>query len=163
MDPLSITTGIVTLYSTLASLKRFRDEYRNAPQVIKDIEVDCEVTFQIIRHAKDILDTRDSLLGPDDFESVVNIRAELAKHINLLQLQVEDLRNELLKFMLSQPSTRFGMLTSKTMLPWATQPFTEAHTKIVKRRKEFERLKQSLAESVNPLVPVRQRVLMQDL
>lgn len=143
MDPLSITTGIITLYSTLLQLKKFKDSYTEAPQIILAIEHDCSITLKIIRKAKSRLDRLDRVLTVDDHINDESIKRDLVDNVEELKPQILSLQDDLKRF-LEVPNTNFHQLKS-----WATRPsqvhqLKDWHRKIVERRKHFERLQRDL-------------------
>jgi hypothetical protein len=143
MDPLSIATGIITLYSTLLQLKKFKDSYTEAPQIILDIERDCSITLKIIRKAKSRLDRLDGLLTADDHINDESIKRDLVDNINELKPQILSLQNDLKRF-LELPNTNFDQLKSWVTRPSQVRRLKDWHRKIVERREHFERLQRDL-------------------
>jgi len=143
MDPLSITTGIITLYSTLLQLKKFKDSYTEAPQIIIAIERDCNITLNIIRNARSRLDRLDRVLKVDDHINDESIKRDLVDNIKELQPQILSLQNDL-KRLLELPNTNFHQLKSWVTRPSQVRRLKDWHRKIVERRKHFERLQRDL-------------------
>jgi len=143
MDPLSIATGIITLYSTLLQLKKFKDSYTEAPQIILDIERDCSITLKIVRKAKSRLDRLDGLLTADDHINDESIKRDLVDNINELMPQILSLQNDLKRF-LELPNTNFDQLKSWVTRPSQVHRLKNWHRKIIERRKHFERLQRDL-------------------
>jgi hypothetical protein len=143
MDPLSITTGIITLYSTLLQLKKFKDSYTEAPQIVLAIERDCSVTLKIIRTAKSRLDRLDRVLTVDDHINDESIKRDLVDNIKELKPQILSLQDDLKRF-LELPNTNFDQLKSWVMRPSQVHQLKDWHRKIVEKRKHFERLQRDL-------------------
>jgi hypothetical protein len=143
MEPFSIATGIITLYSTLLQLKKFKDSYTEAPQIILDIEHDCSITLKIIRKAKSRLDRLDRVLTVDDHINDESIKRDLVDNINELKPQILSLQNDLKRF-LELPNTNFDQLKSWVTRPSQVRRLKDWHRKIVERREHFERLQRDL-------------------
>lgn len=146
MEPLSITTGIITLYSTLLQLKKFKDSYTEAPQIILAIERDCSITLKIICKAKSRLDQLgqlDRVLTVDDHINYESIKRDLEDNIKELKPQILSLQNDLRRF-LELPNTNFHQLKSWVTRPSQVRRLKDWHGKIVERREHFERLQRDL-------------------
>jgi hypothetical protein len=143
MEPLSITTGIITLYSTLLQLKKFKNSYTKAPQTISDIERDCSITLKIIRKAKSRLDRLDRVLTVDDHINDESIKRDLVDNIEELKPQILSLQNDLKRF-LELPNTNLHQLKSLVTRTSQVDRLNDWHKKIVERRKHFERLQREL-------------------
>lgn len=143
MDPISITTGIISLYSTLLQLKKFKDSYTEAPQIILAIERDCSITLKIIRKAKSRLDRLDRVLTADDHINDESIKRDLVDNIKELKPQILSLQNDLKRF-LELPNTNFHQLKSWVTRPSQVRRLKDWHRKIVERRGHFERLQRDL-------------------
>jgi hypothetical protein len=143
MDPLSITTGIITLYSTLLQLRKFKDSCAEAPQVILEIERDCSITLKIIRKAKSRLDRLDRVLTKEDRFNDGCIKNDLVDSIEKLKPQILSLQNDLKRY-LELPNTNFHQLKSWVTRPINVSQLRDWHKKIVERREHFERLQREL-------------------
>lgn len=143
MDPLSITTGIIALYSTLLQLREFAAIYAEAPQVISYIQRDCSTTLNIIRRARSKLDQLDALLTDDDKTDHESIRRDLLGNIEELLRKLFSLQSTL-KDLLRSPDTNFDQLRNLVTTRAKINVLRGLHRDIVERREVFERLQRSL-------------------
>jgi len=144
-DPLSITTGIITLYSALLQIKRLKEAYKQAPQIVSALEEDCDATLKIIRHAKSRLDRLEVILKNDDYIGAVNIRDELETRILLLRPEIEALQIDLCDF-LRRPSKTWSLDQVTAFFTRSNQMrrLTEMHNKMAQKRQIFESFQRAL-------------------
>ena len=143
MDPLSIITGSITLYSAASSLKKFKDSCSEAPEFISELLEDCNQTLKILLHAKFILRRLDRALVDKDAFGPVNIRNELKKNIASLQPDIETLREQLTA--LEHPAkTNYDLWKKRVKKILRKSQLEESHKKISKKLDGFERIRRSL-------------------
>lgn len=143
MDPLSIITGSITLYSAVWSLKKFKDSYSEAPEFISELLEDCNQTLKILLHAKSILRQLDKTLVNQDVFGPVNIRDELNGNIACLQPDIEALQKQLTA--LEHPAkTNYDLWKKRVKRFLQISQLEESHKKIFKKLKRFEQIRQSL-------------------
>ena len=143
MDPLSITTGIITLYSTAWGLKKLVDSYREAPEVIKTLERDCDETLDIILHTKSRLDSYERHPTPEDAFNPIDIRQKLREHIINLHPDIKALKAEL-RTLLRPPATNYEHLRGLILKAHHVSNLKVLHKKIHGRLPHFDRLLKSL-------------------
>lgn len=143
MDPLTITTGIITLYTAVWQLEKLRESYTNVPEIIKSLERDCDGTLRIILHTKYRLDRHDRHPSPDDPVNPIDIREEMRKIIALLHPEVEALKAELTT-LLRSPETNYDYLKSRLVKARHVHHLQSMHKKIGERLVQFDRLLRSV-------------------
>lgn len=142
VDPLSITTGIITLYSVVWQLKKFKDFYIDAPEIIRSLEEHCEETLNIILHTKYRLDSHERHPTPDDTINPVDIRERLRKNIATLHPEVKALQAELTT-LLKSPETHYAYLKSLLVKARHASRLENMHKKIIDRLGQFDRILRS--------------------
>jgi hypothetical protein len=143
VDPLSVTTGIITLYSAVWQLKSLKDSYTDAPEIIRSLERDCDETLTVILHTKYRLDSYDRQLTPDDTFNPVDIREKLRNYIATLHPEAKALETELTA-LLRSPETNYAYLKSLVVKAHHVRHLENMHKKIVDRLVQFDRLLRSV-------------------
>jgi len=143
MDPLSITTGIITLYSTIWQLKRLKDAQAEVPEVIRLLEADCDHTLGVILHTKSRLDSHDRHPTPNDVFNPIDIREKLRANIACLHPEVKSLQAALTT-LLQSPGTNYDYLKSLLVKQRHVTHLKSVHKKIAGKLEHFDRLLQAL-------------------
>lgn len=140
-EPLAIATTIISLYSTLSALKRYKDSYANAPDIVKSLTRECDTTLLILTHTKSRLENDKTDNNPSDPENPLspNIEAALQTYITALYPEVEALKQELWK-LLRPPETNYHKFKAKLLTPYHVSRFKEIQTKINRDREHFNYL-----------------------
>jgi len=142
-DPLSITTGIVTLYSTVWSLRKLIIAYKDAPETVRLLARDCDETLDIVLHTKCRLDNYDRHPTPEDTLNPVDIRQKLRDNINALRPDIDALKEELRT--LQRPAeTNYAHLKKSILMPNHVSKLKGLQKKINSRLPQFDRLLKSL-------------------
>lgn len=142
-DPLSIATGIITLYSTAWSLKKLVQLHREAPEIIKKLERDCTVTLDVIVHTKHRLDIYESYSTPEDAFRPINIRQKLREHIEDLYPDITKLKAEL-KALERPPATNYEHFRDLALKPHHVSKLKGLHKRIRDKVRQFGMLLRSL-------------------
>ncbi|KAK4233352.1 ankyrin repeat-containing domain protein [Achaetomium macrosporum] len=104
MDPLSITTASIALYTTAIKIKRCLQDFANAPEVLKRLSNDCEVALHLLRAAQFRIDRRRHL--EDDEDTYQGIQVLLRQTVRSVFPLCLKLRNEIARLS-SVPRTRY--------------------------------------------------------
>jgi len=139
MDPVSITTGIVTLFSVLHKLKEYKDSCAKAHDVLLKLERDCKVTLDKILHAKRVLDRLELITGGYYTFGGDNVRERLETSITELQPELVALLAEISRLSI-EPRTNLGLLKdiAKKALQIPTDKLSERRERILEKTKNFE-------------------------
>ncbi len=143
MDPLSITTGIITLYSVVWQLKSLRDSYREAPETIKALARDCDDTLNVILHTIWRLDSYEPDPDPDKTFNPVDIRYRLREHIATLYPEVKALREKLAAIQ-REPETNWDHLAAHVLKRPRLSHLEGVHRRIAERLVQLDRLLRSV-------------------
>lgn len=136
MDPLSITTAIVALGSTLIQLQILRANFTDAPDIIAVIENDCRVTTCVLEATKQVLSPRSKDDGDHDTPRV-NMEDILRDNVAQFQLDIDALLSELKKLNTTHAS-RIGRLIQRGRMAWELRYLTAMHNKILAMQRQFE-------------------------
>jgi hypothetical protein len=144
-DPLSITTGIITLWSVISKIKKFKAAYEEAGNLLNTLESECELTLDIIRSTKRGLDRLELITGSYYIDGGVNIRQRLARTIEELRPDLFSLSKEITQLS-AEPKTRLSVWTSrgKRLLQSPPGNVAQLQKRIVKKREEFNQLRAAL-------------------
>ena len=145
MDPLSITTGIITLWSVLSKIKKFKDAYDEAGSVLTTLENECELTLDIIRSTKRDLDRLELITGSYYVDGDVNNRQKLARIIKELRPDLLSLSDEITRLS-AEPKTRVALWTrqGRRLLQSPPGNVAQLQKRIIKKREEFTQLRAAL-------------------
>jgi len=144
MDPISITTGIITLFAVIRKIQRFRRDVAEAGNLLRDLERDCTLTLDLIRNCKRNLDRLELIMGGSFIYDGDDIRKKLTKIIQELDPDLKALGREIARLAL-EPQNRFELWrnAARRALPLPSK-LSDKHKEIVKKRKEFEKLQSAL-------------------
>jgi len=135
-EPLAVTTAIITLYSTLVKLKRYRDSFTEAPEIISALLRECDSTFVILQHTKERLQ---GYRNQRSTSKEIDIRAELQDHIAQFKSEVDALKHELVNLR-HHPTTNLDHIKGVVSKKWRVERLLKIHKKIVQSRKQFDGL-----------------------
>jgi len=142
-EPLSITTAIITFYSAIYALKKYKDSYTDVPAIIEALACECDLTLEILLHTKWRLYNHDKHPTPDNTLNPVNIRARLGEHIARLYPEVKALTQELAT-LLRPSQTNYDHIKSLVLKPHHRSRLGRIQGNIVESRKQFDRLLRSI-------------------
>ncbi|KAH6881161.1 ankyrin repeat-containing domain protein [Thelonectria olida] len=136
MDPLSITTSIITLYNAAAQLNEIRRHHSDADGTLAEIQHDCYRVLEILRHFRPLLRQRRELLQPDERFNSVTLEKSLEEDCNHLIQEVNKLLKDLAKLS-SPPETRGELLWSHVKRHVNLRRLQHAHATIKETFQKF--------------------------
>ncbi|KAJ4249746.1 hypothetical protein NW762_012087 [Fusarium torreyae] len=137
MDPLSITTTILTLGTVLTELNKITTRYANASRTLVLIKSNCDQSITLLNHFAGLLEQRRNLIPPIvDSDDFLRLQKLLVKGCNELKQDIKELREQIEEF--TTCDTRGELLLNHIKLFTKLRPFEQAHTAIEKRLKDFQ-------------------------
>ena len=144
-DPLSIATGILTLYQAILELKRLRDALKRTPTIVANIESECHLVLNSLQYAQVRLHFMEEMdLDNPDRPLCLRIQHDIRDAIEELRPDIERLQAELSRLRQLSPRTLLGSWVGALQQYHNMPALVEASEKIAKKRKEFDGLKQEL-------------------
>jgi len=137
MDPLTIATGIITLYSVVWHLRRLSESFTSVPAVVANLERETSWTLRILIHTQWRLYFDSGPLASDDYNPT-DIRGLLADVIGELRPEVQALRADLVE-MLRPPETNFESIMHRLSMTHLSR-LRRAHRAISERLRHFDRV-----------------------
>jgi len=144
-DPISIAAGILTLFSVLRKLKEYKESCSNAHDVLLKLERDCQVTLDLILHAKRVLDRLELITDGYYTFNGDDIREKLRLSIAELQPELLSLIDEIGRLS-AQPRTNLGLLKNmaKKALQMPTDKLAERRESILEKTQNFSQWRSAL-------------------
>lgn len=143
LEPITITTAIITLSNTLERVIRLLNNFANAGSTVTDIRRDCVLTGSILGYIQQQLNSRApptlSIDGSDTQDAGINLQRVLKDNVEQLQLDLNVLETELSA--LGDPSPRdtiIGKLVARGQISWKMSNLRAMHQKIVSKQSQFQ-------------------------
>lgn len=151
VDPLSITTAIITLANTLERAINIVSNIKDAPQKLLDIKADCNLTHGVLKSIRRQLTATEVVLptlkicGNDDQDAGVNLASLLRDSVDQLQLDLNSLLGEMERLDRSGNSeSRIYGWVSRGVLGFRMSYLVGMHRKIVTKRGQLQLVQSSL-------------------
>jgi len=151
VDPLSITTAIITLGNTLERAVNLLNDIQDAPQKIVDIKSDCNLTQGVLKSIRRQLKATEVALptlhiqGRKDGDAGVSLANLLRDNVDQLQLDLNSLLDELERLDRSGNSeSRIYGWISRGVLGFRMSYLVGMQRKIVTKRGQLQLVQSSL-------------------
>ncbi len=153
VEPLSITTGIITLVNTLHHVTTLLADFKDAPKKVLDIRSDCEFTQSILENIRQQL--RSSVLPTllidgaesedQDASPGVNLANLLQDNVYQLQLDISALLEEIERLSPSSGhESKIGGWISKGIIGWRMPYLSAMQQKILSKRYQLQLVQSNL-------------------
>lgn len=149
VEPITITTAIITLSNTLQRVTRLLNNFANAERTIADIKRDCVLTESVLEYIQQQLDSKAPPIlridGSNTQDAGINLQNVLKDNVEQLQLDLNVLETELSALSdPCRPDTRIGKLVARGQVSWKMSNLTAMHQKIVTKQWQLQLVLSSL-------------------
>jgi ankyrin repeat protein len=155
VDPISITTAIITLGNTLERAINILNDIQDAPRKIVEIKTDCSLTLGVLSSIRRQLRATEVVLptlrihGSEEEDAGLSLANLLRDNVDQLQLDLNSLLNELerLDRTGNSESRMYGWI-STSLLGFRMSYFTAMRRNIVTKRGQLQLVQISLQNQV---------------
>ncbi|KAK0649777.1 ankyrin repeat-containing domain protein [Cercophora newfieldiana] len=170
VEPLSMTTAIITLANTLERVINLMNDIQDAPRKIVEIKTDCNLTQGVLRSIRRQLRATEVVLptlriyGSEDEDAGVNLANLLRDNVDQLQLDLNSLLSELKRLDRSGNSeSRIYGWISRGVLGFRMSYLTTMQRNIATKRGQLQLVQSSLRMEVESGVTLERRANQDDM
>jgi hypothetical protein len=149
IEPITITTAIITLSNTLERVIGLLNNFANAEKIVADIKRDCVLTKSVLEYIRQQLDSKAPptlrIDGPNAQDAGISLQNVLEDNVEQLQLDLSVLETELSALSdPCQPDTRIGKLVARGQVSWKMANLRTMQQKIVTKQWQLQLVLSSL-------------------